>query len=116
MKRAEVWTAALPAAAGREQSGQRPCLIIQDASYGQASPLVLVVPLTSQLGALRFPATVQIEAKSSSGLSQTSIALVFQVRAVDRSFFIRKLGVVTSKELDTVLIELGKLTGQQKEI
>lgn len=112
MKCGEIWTVALPAAAGREQSGQRPCLIIQDALYGQRSPLVLVVPLTSQLGTLRFPATVQIEPAPLNGLSQTSIALIFQTRATDRSFFVRKLGALTTEELVAVLDELRRLTGQ----
>ncbi len=69
MKRGEIWTVALPATTGHEQSGQRPCLVIQDALYGQRSPLVLVVPLTSQLGTLRFPGTVQIEPTPQNGLS-----------------------------------------------
>lgn len=112
MKRGEIWTVALPTAAGREQSGQRPCLVIQDAFYGQRSPLVLVVPLTSQLGTLRFPATVQIEPAPSNGLSQTSIALVFQTRATDRTLFVRKLGALTTGELEAVLDELRKLTRQ----
>lgn len=112
MKRGEIWTVALPATAGREQSGQRPCLVIQDALYGQRSPLVLVVPLTSQLGALRFPATVQIEPAPLNGLSQTSVALTFQLRATDRSFFVRQLGSLATEELEAVLNELRKLTGQ----
>lgn len=60
MKRGEVWIVALPAASGREQGWQRPAAVVQDAVYGQASPLVLVVPLTSPFNALRFPATAQI--------------------------------------------------------
>ena len=112
MKRGEIWTVALPITTGREQSGQRPCLIIQDAFYGQRSPLVLVVPLTSQLGVLRFPATVQIDPDLQNGLSQTSVALIFQTRAADRLLFVRKLGDLATDDLDKVIGELNKLTGQ----
>jgi len=113
MKRGEVWSVALPfASGGHEQSGQRPAIVIQDALYGQSSPLVLVVPLSSQLGALRFPATIQIQPSAENGLSLLSIALVFQVRATDRSRFVQKLGVLRSDDLEDVLTELNKLTGQ----
>ena len=112
MNRAEIWTVALPTTTGREQSGQRPCLIIQDAFYGQRLPLVLIVPLTSNLGTLRFPATVQVEHTPLNGLTQTSAALVFQARAADRSLFVRRLGTLAPEDLASVLAELNNLTGQ----
>jgi mRNA interferase MazF len=102
---------ALPFAAGREQGGQRPAIVIQDAAYGQGSPLVLVVPLTSQLGALRFPATVQIQPSAGNGLSQVSVAMVFQTRATDRSRFVRHIGTLAPLDLARVLDELARLTG-----
>ena len=61
MQRGEVWQVVLPVAPqGREQSGMRPVVVIQEGVYGARSPLVLIVPLTSQLSALRFPATVSL--------------------------------------------------------
>jgi mRNA interferase MazF len=102
----------LPFAAGREQSGQRPAAVIQDAVYGQASPLVLVVPLTTQLGALRFPATVRIEPSPENGLRTPSVAMVFQTRATDRSRFVRRIGELAPADLERLLTELAKLTGR----
>lgn len=102
----------LPFTTGREQSGQRPAVVIQDAVYGQGSPLVLVVPLTSQLGALRFPAAVRIEPSMENGLAIPSVALVFQTRATDRSRFVRRVGQLASQDLGRLLAELGRLTGQ----
>jgi mRNA interferase MazF len=114
MLRGEVWMVFLPAApAGREQAGQRPAIIIQDPGYGQASPLVLVVPLTSQSGAARFPATVTILPTAANGLSAPSIAMVFQTRALDRARFIRRLGALSDADLAAVLLKLNRLTGQQ---
>ena len=85
--------------------------MLQDDAYGQGSPLVLVVPLTSQLAALRFPGTVPIEPTAENGLSAASVAMVFQLRALDRARFGRRLGQVGSGELDAVLAELARLTG-----
>jgi len=74
----------LPAAMGHEQSGRRPAVIVQDKAAAKILPVVLVVPLTTATSTLRFPGTVQIQPDSDNGLSQPSIALVFQLRAVDR--------------------------------
>ena len=113
MQRGEIWSVTLPfATGGREQSGQRPAIVLQDTVYGQGSPLVLVVPLTSQLGALRFPATTQIDPSVQNGLTASSIALVFQTRALDRTRFVRRVGTLSADELASVLEELNNLTGQ----
>lgn len=96
MKRGEVWMVTLPFTPGREQSGERPAVVVQDAAYGQGSPLVLIVPLTSQSGASRFPATVAVQPSPENGLTLESIAMVFQTRALDRSRFIRRLGIVSA--------------------
>jgi len=112
MIRGEICLVALPAASGHEQGGQRPAVVMQDAAYGEASPLVLVVPLTSQSNALRFPATVQISPSPQNGLSLSSVALVFQTRATDRRKFVQRLGVLSGEDLDKILDQLNRLTGQ----
>ena len=112
MQRGEVWQVSLPFTSGREQAGSRPAIIIQDALYGQASPLVLLVPLTSQLTVMRFPATVLIEPAAGTGLAVQSVAMVFQARSIDRSRLIRRLGSVSSVVLSEVLNELNKLVGR----
>ncbi len=112
MVRGEVWSVSLPfVSGGREQSGQRPAILLQDAAYGQASPLVLIVPLTSQLAALRFPGTLRIEPTSENCLSVPSVAMVFQMRAPDRSRFERRLGAVSAEQIAAILAELDRMTG-----
>ncbi len=112
MIRGEVWSVSLPTGTGREQSGQRPAIVVQDAAYGQLSPLVLMVPLTSQLSAVRFSATVQIAPSLQNGLTLPSVALVFQIRALDRQRYVQRLGLLLPAELNAVLEQLNKLTGQ----
>lgn len=111
MNRGEVWLVLLPFAGGREQRGLRPAIVIQDPAYGQRSPLVLVVPLTSQLSALRFPATIRLDPSPENGLSVPSVAMVFQTRALDRSRFVRPIGQITPNDLESILLELARLTG-----
>ena len=109
MNRGEVWLISLPAVGGREQAGQRPAIVLQSQRYGQSSPLVVVVPLTTQMDATRFAGTVPIDADSTNGLSKRSVAMVFQVRAVDRTRFRTRLGVISPADLERVFAEMDRL-------
>ena len=55
----------LPARGGHAQGGRRPAIVAQKTA---TLPTVLIVPLTSQLDALRFPGTVLVEAGKENGL------------------------------------------------
>jgi mRNA-degrading endonuclease toxin of MazEF toxin-antitoxin module len=79
--------------------------------YAASLPTVLVVPLSSAIAALRFPGTALIKADNSSGLRTDSVALVFQLRAIDRGRIKEKIGVVCESEVGEIRSELGKLLG-----
>lgn len=85
----------LPDAGGREQAGRRPAIIMQDDAYAGSLPTTIVLPLSSALAALRFPGTSSVKATERSGLRTDSVALVFQIRAIDRSRIKGKLGSVS---------------------
>ena len=112
MERGDVFQVTLPPTSGREQSGPRPAVILQDSDYGQGSPLVLMVPFTSQVDAERFPGTVMIEPDHSNGLKKTSVALVFQIRGIDRKRFGKRLGALSEPDLEAILGSLDRLTGR----
>ena len=59
----DLYWVEMPARGGHEQAGRRPAIILQTASASVVLPTVLIVPLTSQQSALRFPGTVYIEAE-----------------------------------------------------
>ncbi len=108
MKKGEIWTVELPSSEGREQAGSRPALILSDPE----ASTIIIVPFTSNIQALRFPHTVEVEATKKNGLSDISIALVFQVRAIDRKRLKQKLGEieeVKQKEIDAFLRKLMRL-------
>jgi mRNA interferase MazF len=54
--------------------------------------MLMIVPVTSSLGALRFPFSVRIEPSALNGLTLPTVAMVFQMRAIDRQRIIRKIG------------------------
>lgn len=101
----------LPDSGGREQAGRRPAIVMQNDGYAGSLPTVLVIPLSSAISALRFPGTAPIKADAASGLRVDSVALVFQLRAIDRGRIKEKAGVVSESELDEIRSELAKLLG-----
>jgi mRNA-degrading endonuclease toxin of MazEF toxin-antitoxin module len=96
---------------GREQEGRRPAIVLQGASASASLPTALCVPLTSQLDALRFPGTLLVEAEASNGLRRASVALVFQLTAIDRRQISVRLGNVSASVMSGIwqaLDELGE--------
>jgi mRNA interferase MazF len=102
----------LPAADGHEQRGRRPAVILQDEQYAEGLPVVLVVPLTTARAAMRFAGTALIQPTAENGLRQGSVALVFQLRAIDRHRVQERIGSVSEAVLQEIFAALDKLTGR----
>jgi len=105
-----VWVE-YPKANGHEQAGRRPSIVLQDDTFASGSPLVLVIPLTTSAGVMRFPGVVAVLADVSNGLTADSYALVFQLRAIDRRRVGTKLGEVSPAILAQLYEALDNLTG-----
>jgi mRNA interferase MazF len=102
----------LPTANGHEQRGRRPAVILQDDHYAGGLPVVLVVPLTTARAAMRFAGTTRIPPTAENGLQQASVALVFQLRAIDRRRIAERIGSVSAEVVHAIRAELDKLTGR----
>ncbi len=107
MKKGEIWFVHIPSSDGREQSGTRPVLLMADT----ATSMTVVIPFTTNLQALRFPNTLEIQPSQKNGLEHPSIALVFQLRAIDRQRFVRKIGEVDAANLQKIDVQVRKLLG-----
>jgi mRNA interferase MazF len=108
----DIHWVALPAANGREQRGRRPAVILQDEQYASGLPVMLVVSLTTTQAALRFAGTTRIQPTPENGLRQVSVALVFQLRAIDRQRVEERIGSVSREVLNEIFAELDNLTGR----
>jgi mRNA interferase MazF len=75
-------------------------------------PVVLVIPLTTATSTLRFPGTLLIEPSPENGLRDRSVALVFQMRAVDRRRIGSRIGSVGAEVRDELFAALDKLLGR----
>jgi mRNA-degrading endonuclease toxin of MazEF toxin-antitoxin module len=99
-----------PARGGRAQSGRRPAIVAQKVS---TLPTVLLIPFTTQQDALRFPGTVLIEPDGGNNLRQPSVALVFQLTAVDRNFVKNKLGTISNEKINETWTAFDELSGRK---
>jgi len=101
INRFEVWLVELNPTKGREINKTRPCIVISPNEMSSLST-VLVAPMTTN--GFEFPCRISCEFKGKKGL-----ILLDQIRAVDKSRLIKKLGVIDNnvqKELCDCLQEL----------
>ncbi len=103
----------LPPSTGHEQAGERPAIVVQDETFSIALPTVLVIPLTSALNATRFPATLTIQPTPRNGLTRPSVALIFQLRALDKRRFLRRIGELDEETLAQIWAILDELFGRK---
>ena len=102
MKPGEIYWVEIPTANGHEQAGLRPAIILQSARFTPKLTTVQIVPLTSRIKARRFPATLVIGPDPLNHLSARSVALVFQLRAIDRRRLQAKLGTLNAAQLTRI--------------
>jgi mRNA interferase MazF len=105
VKRGEVWRADLSPTRGTEQSGARPVLIVQTDRANPHSPHTIIVPFTSRIRQRLLPSHVLVPA-GEGGLTQDSVVLTEQIRVIDHSRLLTKLGELTPArmaEVDTAL-------------
>jgi len=105
MKRGEVWLVQLGETFGHEQQGLRPAIILTDTT----TSLVLIAPVTTNLKALRFPYTIQIEPTKQNGLDEDSIALIFHLRSIDKRRLVRAVGILEKPVLQKIMSVIKQL-------
>ncbi len=107
MARGDVFLVSLPDSDQREERGNRPEIAVQTDIAN--TPMLMIVPVTSSIGALRFSFTVKIEPSEQNGLTLPSVAMIFQMRAIDRKRIIRKIGALESEYLTQVDAEIWRM-------
>ncbi|MGA2387202.1 MAG: type II toxin-antitoxin system PemK/MazF family toxin [Candidatus Bathyarchaeia archaeon] len=95
IKPMDIWMVSLTETVGSEQMGQRPAIVI---SVHNQSNTCMVVPLTKNSAASRFPYSFTIACSMVNGLSVDSVALIFQMRSLSMTAgrFLSKMGSVES--------------------
>lgn len=109
MRVGEIYWTRLASRGGREQAGRRPSIIIQK---DKTLPTILLVPLTTKQEALRFEGTVLIEPDSQNNLPNISVALVFQLTALDKNALETKIGKISDEKLQEIWQAFDEITGR----
>lgn len=104
MKRGDVYYADLSPVVGSEQGGIRPVLILQNNVGNKYSPTVIVAAITSKIDKSKVPTHVSIG--KDSGLTENSVALLEQIRTIDKQRLTDKITHLDKKlmlEVDKAL-------------
>jgi mRNA interferase MazF len=110
-KRGEIYLTALDPTVGHEIQKTRLALIIQNDISNRLSGMTIVAPITSTVRFPLNPVHVLLPADGETGLAVASVALLNQVRAVDRVRLVKRLGSIDATALgrvdDALRVSLG---------
>jgi mRNA interferase MazF len=106
--RGEIRWADLNPVRGREQSGQRPVLILSQDVFNDRSGTVIAVALTSQPQRAGFPLTLELQAR---GLPKKSWVKISQIRTLAVERIGKVIGRASPEELAQVLEGLNEIIG-----
>lgn len=112
MARGDIRTVDLPASAnqaGHEQIGSRPVIVVQTDITDAMLPTTMIIPITSNLCALRYPHTLRIDPSTQNGLTMPSVLLVFQLRAIDKKRLGNRIGQLEQRHLQQLETEIRHL-------
>ncbi|MCG6956122.1 MAG: type II toxin-antitoxin system PemK/MazF family toxin [Gemmatimonadetes bacterium] len=106
--RGEIRWADLDPTRGREQTGQRPVLILSHDVFNDRSGTVIAVALTSQEPRAGFPLTLESKA---AGLPKRSWIKVSQIRTLAAERIGRRIARASEEELARTIEGLDEIVG-----
>ena len=100
--RGEIWLAALDPTIGSEIQKTRPCVIISPPEMNDRLRTVIAAPMTT--GNRPAPSRIPVSFQDRAGL-----ILLDQIRTLDRSRLVRRLGAVSAETLRITLATLREI-------
>ena len=102
VQRGDIFWANLDPTIGVEIKKTRPALVIQNNTSNRLSSTTIVAPITSTVRFPLNPVHALLPADATTGLSVPSVALLNQIRVVDRQRLVKRLGSVGATTLGQV--------------
>lgn len=88
----DIWCADLPAIPGSHvQCGKRPVVVVSNDTANRYSPVISIIPLTSNLGRMDIPTHTVIRSRF---LRAPSVALCEHIMTIDKSWLMKRIGAV----------------------
>lgn len=107
--RGQMYYANLDPVIGSEQGGNRPVLVIQNNVGNRFSPTIIVAPITTRVKKMRQPTHIGIP--PFFGLPQNSMAMLEQIRTIDKSRLGDYVGCLDDDVMDYIDEALGISVG-----
>ena len=101
IKKGEIFLANLEPTKGSEQGGIRPVLIIQNDISNKHSPVTIISAITSRIFNKEYSTNIFIS-KEESGLDKNSTIMLNQIRTIDNSRLIKKIGLVDNFTMNKI--------------
>jgi len=103
--RGDIFLVDLDPVKGSEQGKTRPCVVIQNDLGNQYSPVTIIACITSKIERRAYPTNVYISSKET-GLDFDSLVILNQIRTVDKSRLIKKVGSIPEAKMLEVDVAL----------
>lgn len=97
IRRGEIWLVNLGEGKGSIQGGVRPCIITSNDKANIHSPVINIIPITSQCKN-KLPTHLSIS--TECGLIKESTAMAEQLTLIDKGMLIEKIGHLDTKTLN----------------
>jgi mRNA interferase MazF len=93
IERGDIWWVNLDPTVGSEIKKQRPCVVLSANEINRIRATPVVIPLSSS------PQTAPPIVLAVPSAGKTSVAVVDQIRAVDKKRFVNRAGTLSQKDL-----------------
>ena len=102
INRGDIFEIDLEPVKGSEQGRRRPCVVVQNDIGNKFSPVIIIVTCTKLRGDARIYPTDVIITADETGLPTNSKVLCNQIRTVDKSRIIQKMGTVPAEKMEEI--------------
>ena len=111
IRQGEVYWLHFGPAGGSEPAGRRPALVVQHDRFNRSAiSTTVVAAITSNLRLGAMPGNVRLR-QGEAGLSRPCVVNVSQLRTIDRSRLVERVGIVGRARMRDVLKGLALLLG-----
>lgn len=118
-RRGDIYMANLNPFKGSEQGGTRPVLVLQNNTGNLFCPTLIVAPLTTQVNKKKDQPTHYL-LSGVCGLPEDSVALLEQIKTIDKSRIISYLRKVSKEEMrgvdQAIKVSLGIYISEDVEV